>query len=699
MKADLLFEMGVEEIPAGVVLPALEQLGELLRAGLARARLEHGQIRTFGTPRRLVALVSDLATHQPDVEKEYKGPPAAQAFDADGNPTPAAQGFARSRGVPVEALELRETDKGAFVFARVLEPGRPALEVLPEVLEQAVAELTFPKTMRWGDGEFRFCRPVRWIVALLGEKVVPVTIAGVQAACITRGHRQQGNVALEISSPAEYVEKLRENLVVVDEQERQRMIRDAAAEIAAPVGGRPRLHDDLVAEVAFMLEYPTPVLGHFDERFLDLPAAVVVKVLEGHQRFFAVEGPDGCLLPYFIAFRDGGPEGLENVRRGYEWVVEPRLEDAEFYVREDLKRPLRDRIEDLKRVVFMAGLGTLYDKTQRLMKLVEWLGRCIKAGRAAMADAVRAAELSKCDLVTMMIADTKLGELQGIIGAEYALRSGELPAVCQAIAEQYAPRGADDRPPQSLAGRLLATADRLDNLVACYALGLRPSGSADPYALRRQMQGLIAIAVAGQMRYSLSEAVGETYELVREVGEGHIAPLEEVQSGLAELAAQRLDAALQEAGVRYDLGRAVNSAGWTDFVEAWERAMLLQSKHDDPEWEHVVLSGQRVTNILRPARNQAAPAVDEKLLIEDAEFGLYQALKRARQQMEHSHELGLWEGLWEAAVSLAPALDKFFDDVLVMHEDMALRANRLALLTEVEQTFHLLADFREVVLA
>ncbi|MCX7598898.1 MAG: glycine--tRNA ligase subunit beta [Armatimonadetes bacterium] len=699
MKADLLLEIGVEEIPAGVVLPALEQLRELLQAGLGRARLEHGLIKTFGTPRRLVAYVSDLATQQPDVEKEFKGPPVSQAFDADGKPTKAAQGFAQSRGVPVEALEVRETEKGAFVFARVLEPGRPALEVLPEVLEQVVAGLTFPKTMRWGDGEFRFCRPVRWIVALLGEQVIPVSIAGVQAGSVTRGHRQQGNCAVSLSSPAEYEGKLRENLVVVDEQERQRMIRGAAAEAAASVGGRPRLHDELVAEVAFMLEYPTAVLGRFDERFLDLPTAVVVKVLEGHQRFFAVEGNEGRLLPYFIAFRDGGPEGLENVRRGYEWVVEPRLEDAEFYMREDLKRPLAERIEDLKRVVFMAGLGTLYDKTQRLVRLVEWLGRRVEADRAAIADAVRAAELSKCDLVSMMIADTKLGELQGIVGAEYALRSGELPAVCQAIAEQYAPRGADDQPPQSLAGRLLATADRLDNLVACYALGLRPSGSADPYALRRQMQGLIAIAVAGQMRYALPEAVAEAYEQVEQVGQSRLAPLEEVQSGLAELAAQRMDAVLQEAGVRYDLSRAVNSAGWTDFVEAWGRAVLLQSKLNDPEWEHVVLSGQRVTNILRPARDQAAPKVDEKLLVEDAEFALAQAVKRARSQMERCRELSTWEGLWEAAVGLAPVLDKFFDDVLVMHEDAFLRANRLALLTEVEKTFHLLADFREVVLA
>jgi len=699
VKADLLFEIGVEEIPAGAVLPALEQMRELLEAGLERVHLDHGAVKTFGTPRRLVAVVSDLATHQPDVEKEYKGPPASAAFDADGRPTRAAQGFADSRGVAVEALEVRETDRGAFVFARVLEPGRPALEVLPEVLEQAVAGLTFPKTMRWGDGDFRFCRPVRWVVALLGEQVVPVSVAGVQAGRISRGHRQRGNPPIELSTPAEYIHKLQENLVVVDEQERWQMIRRAAEEAAASAGGRPRLHDDLVDEVAFMLEYPTPVLGHFDERFLDLPPAVIVKVLEGHQRFFAVEGQDGRLLPYFVAFRDGGQEGLENVRRGYEWVVEPRLEDAEFYLREDLKKPLQDRVEDLKRVVFMAGLGTLYDKTQRLVKLVEWLGQRIKADRATIADAVRAAELSKCDLVTMMIADTKLGELQGIIGAEYALRSGELPAVCQAIAEQYAPRSADDRLPQTPAGRLLATADRLDNLVACYTLGLRPSGSADPYALRRQMQGIIAIAVAGEMRYPLSEAVAEAYGLVQSAGQSGLASPQEVYSGLAELAAQRLDAALQEAGVRYDLGRAVNAAGWIDFVEAWQRAMLLQTKLDDPEWEHVVLSGQRVTNILRPARAQAATQVDEKLLVEEAEFGLAQAVKRARSQMERSRQLGLWEGLWEAAASLAPILDKFFDDVLVMHEDPTLRANRLALLTEVEKTFHLLADFREVVLA
>ncbi|MBC7286718.1 MAG: glycine--tRNA ligase subunit beta [Armatimonadetes bacterium] len=699
MPADFLLEIGVEEIPATVVLRAVQQLEEGLRQALERNRLVYQAVRATGTPRRLIAFVSGLAERQADAVVEYKGPPADQAFDTSGAPTKAAEGFARARGVSVDELEVRETDRGRFVFARVVEAGRAASEVLAELIPELVASLTFPKTMRWGAGEFRFCRPIRWVVALFGEDVLPVSIAGLRAGRFSRSHRVLGNRPVEIARAADYFCTLENQLVIADHVRRQAAVVEAVTNAAGKVGGRPRLHDDLVEEVAFMVEYPSAVLGSFSERFLDLPEPVIVKVLEGHQRFFAVETEDGCLMPNFVSVRDGPAQGLENVRRGNEWVIEARLEDAEFYMHEDLKLPLPSRIELLDGIVFMAGLGTMRDKARRLAEMVGWLGSELGYDEQVLAAARRAAQLAKCDLTTMMIADTKLGELQGIVGAEYARRCGEDEAVAAAIEEHYRPRTATDDPPPTPAGRLLATADRLDNLVACYALGLRPSGSEDPYALRRQMAGLIAIAVHGNLRYPLRTAVARAYELLAQDSDVKLRPLDEVASDLHELASVRLDAALQEAGVRYDICRAVNAAGWSDFVEAWERATLLSAKSaSDPEWEHVVLSGQRIANILRPALDQCAGAVNEDLLRQDEERKLLSAVRQCASQMPEISADGSWERLWQMLVDLAPLIDRFFDEVMVMDEDLAVRGNRLALLAEAERLFMALADFREIVL-
>ncbi len=699
MSATFVFEIGVEEIPATVVLPALEQLRDGLQTALERARLGFNAVRAVGTPRRLVVVVDGLAERQEDAVVEHKGPPAAQAFDENGNPTKAALGFAKARGVAVEDLEVRETDRGKFVFARVVQPGRPAAEVLCEILPPLVSGLSFPKTMRWGDGDFRFCRPIRWLLALLGDQVVPVELADLRADRFTHGHRCRGNPRLSVPSADEYFDILRAEMVIVDHNERRQRLVEAAQKAAASVGGRPRLHDDLVQEVTFMVEHPAGLVGSFDERFLDLPEAVVVKVLEGHQRFFAVESQAGRLLPHFVSIRDGADRGLENVRRGNEWVVQARLEDAEFYMHEDLKTPFAERVELLDGITFMAGLGTMRQKTARLVQLVDWLAKQVGVDQRSLTAARRAAELSKCDLTTMMIADTKLGELQGVIGAEYARRSGEPDDVCQAIAEQYRPRTAGDAPPASAAGRLLASADRLDNLAACYALGLRPSGSADPYALRRQMQGLVTIALDGSMSYPVADAFAAAYDLVAADAQRDIEPREDVVDGLMQLAAQRVEAALQDAGVRYDICRAVNAASWRNFVEAWQRGMLLaeRAKADD-EWEHVVLSAQRIANILRPAADQAAEAVDETLLREDGERKLWQAVQRASAQVDDARRRGQFDRIWQALVELAPVIDEFFDEVMVMAEDRSLRANRLALLADAERVFMALADFREIVL-
>ncbi len=699
MARDLLFEIGVEEIPATVVLPALEQLRSLLAQALERERLAHGEVHVYGTPRRLAALVESVADKQEDAVEEIKGPPAKQAFDEQGSPTKAALGFARSKGVDVSDLIVKETDKGEFVFARIHRPGKPAEELLPQILRSAVEQLQFPKTMRWGEGDFRFCRPIRWIVAMLGSEVLDLEIAGVRAGNATSGHRLYGSRHVTLSSPDDYLRVLEENFVIADHNRRRAMIEQCALEVAGSVGGQPRLSDELLWEVTFMVEYPTCLLGSFDERFLELPRAVVIKVLEGHQRFFPVVDGEGRLLPYFVAVRDGTERGIENVRRGCEWVVQPRLEDAEFYMREDLKVPLEQRLEQLKNVTFLGKLGTIYDKTLRLMELVSWLGEACGASAEDIEAARRAAKLSKCDLVTMMIADTKLGELQGVIGAEYARRSGYPESVAAAIAEQYRPRSADDSPPETLPGALLSTADKLDQLVAAYCIGLRPSGSQDPYALRRQMTGLIATAVAASLRYPWREAIQRAYELIQAGGfQVELQPLDKVAAELNDLLAQRLEAMLEAEGVSYDIARAVVSGVWDDLVELWHKALLLEDKKSDAEWEHVVLSGQRITNILRPARDKAAEAVDEGLFGQEEERQLLEAARAARQRIDQARRDGRWEELWAAAVELAPVIDRFFDEVLVMAEDESLRANRLALLAEVEATLHRIANWREVVL-
>ncbi len=424
--ADLLFEIGVEEIPAPAVLPALQQLEELLDEGLDRERLEHGEIHTYGTPRRLAVLVRDVSVQQKALEQQVKGPPVAAAFDDDGNPTQAAEGFASSRGVSVEDLEVRETDRGEYVFASVTEPGRQAGEVLPPILEDAAASLSFPKTMRWGDRDFRFARPIRWIVALLGAEVVPCEIARLQSDRLTWGHRFLSDGPIELDEPSEYLAKLEKVFVIADHERRQELIAEGAREVAEEAGGRVRLDPDLLEEVNFMVEYPTALVGHFDARYLELPDAVIVTVMSGHQRYFAVEDTDGALLPLFVAIRNGDDQGLEIVRKGNERVIEPRLADAEFYLTEDMRQPLPDRLESLRRVTYIEGLGSLYDKTQRLEALVHWLcGHVTQVEEDARDHAARAARLSKCDLTTNMIGDTKLAKLQGRVGAEYARRSDE----------------------------------------------------------------------------------------------------------------------------------------------------------------------------------------------------------------------------------------------------------------------------------
>ena len=702
--ADLLFEIGVEEIPAPAVLPALDQLEELVQKGLGEVRLEHGATRTYGTPRRLTVLAEDVALRQEDLVQEAKGPPAAAAFDDEGNPTQAAQGFASGKGVAVEDLEVQPTDRGDYVFARVTEPGRDAIEVLPAILEDATASLSFPKTMRWSDGDFRFARPIRWILSLLGEDIVPCEIAGVNSDRLTWAHRFLSENPIKIADSSEYLAKLEDGFVIADHRRRREMIAEAAEEAAREAGGRVRLDPDLLEEVNFMVEYPTALVGRFDSRYLELPDAVIVTVMSGHQRYFAVEDEDDSLLPLFVAIRNGDERGLETVRQGNERVIEPRLADAEFYLTEDMRVDLPDRIESLKRVTYIEGLGSLYDKTERLEALVRWLcGHVRRIEKGAREHAARAARLAKCDLNTNMIGDTKLAKLQGRVGAEYARRSGESEEVALAIGEQYRPQSAGDQPPITTPGRVVALADKMDHLAACFRLGLRPTGSADPHALRRAAQGIVRIILDARWRIDMPRFILTALQHLPEIDRDEAVAPDEAAEMIEIFISTRLETELDPEGVTYDLARAVLGGESVDLLDMHDRALTLRDirNRDDDVFERVIIAAERTANIVRGPKAEQELVLEPDALVEREEIDLHEALVEAKSRMQDAlaDEANRdYEAAWEALAALCGPIDTLFDEVMVMADDEDLRRNRLALLAEIDDLFLRLLDVQEIVI-
>ena len=701
---DLLVEIGVEEIPADVVLPALEQLKTLLHEGLAEVRLEHGEIITCGTPRRLAVMVHDVADKQQELVQEVKGPAAQAAFDAEGNPTKAAEGFARGRGIDVSELAVRETDKGSFVFATVRESGQPANEVLPGLIVEAITALAFPKTMRWADLEARFARPVRWLVALLGSDVLDVEFAQVRADRFSRGHRFLGAQRVEITSPAEYREILRREYVIADHEERRDIIAQGARQAAEAVGGRPRLDEDLLDENNFLVEYPTCIIGGFDEKYLAIPEAVLVTVMQKHQRYFPVEDEQGQLLPKFIIIRNGDANGAEIVSSGNEKVIVPRLDDAAFYLEEDTRIPLAERLESLGRVTYMESLGTLLDKTRRIEAWVQWLADYMEPALSPgqRTEVLRAAELSKCDQVTLMVGDSKLAALQGIIGGHYARLSGETETVATALAEQYLPARQDDPLPQSAAGRLLAMADRFDNLCAAFSLGMIPSGARDPQGLRRQVQGILAIALDARLQFPLAEALDFGMQLLPPMTDPPKGALDKdaAAAALLEFFCGRITGLLEEEGIAYDTVRAAVGSRWSEMGDVVLRArMLHEIRASEPGFAALVDTATRPANIWRNADLPDEAAVDEQLFEDDTERKLWQALQQVRQELDRvkSSEPVDYRSVWNVLCELEAPIARLLDTVMVNAEDMCVRTNRLAMMRELDHLYGEMADFTEIV--
>ena len=680
MKRDLLFEIGTEEIPAHVMPHLLEDLAQLAETMLKEHRLSYEKVRTLGTPRRAALIVTGLAERQEDINTETRGPSVAIAFDADGNPTKAGAGFARGQGVDPSALIQRD----GYVYASVHESGAATAELLTSLLPDLVRAIPLPNSMRWGDLDFRFIRPIRWFVALYGTEIVPFTLAGVTSGNHSRGHRTLAPADFVITSAADYEAACEKAYIIVDPERRRAMICEQITETAKACGGTAEITPDLLEEVLYLVEYPTALSGSFEEKYLALPAEAVITPMRDHQRYFPVKAADGSLLPAFITVRNGGKAHLDVVAHGNERVLRARLADAQFFFDEDRKKSLAEHREKLKTVVFQRGLGSMYEKTVRLMALTTAIVEEMAEGDAddaALADARRAAELSKADLVTGMV--TEFTELQGIMGREYALLDGESPAVARAIDEQYMPRFAGDELPQTLLGVALSVADKIDNIVGTFSQGRIPTGSQDPFGLRRQALGLVLMLIEQESTMLLSDLVDEACDLY---------DLEEfrdkMQVYVADFIRLRLKNVLSERGVRYDVQEAV--LGDVDLVaDVPVRAAYVERLLASEGGEVLVQSFVRVGNIARSVTGGTVDPARFKAEEEGALLSAYQVAATARAEGEDT---------LPAEQALGKAINAFFDAVMVMDKDARVKENRLSLLKMIDDDLLETADYSKIVL-
>ena len=686
MSKTLLLEIGTEEVPAHVMPGILSQLKENAAKTFEELRIEYKNIKTLGTPRRSALLVEGLAEQQADLSKENRGPAVNIAFDADGNPTKAAQGFARGQGVKPEEL----VTKDGYVYAMVHEKGGQTVDLLGDTLKGLVDGLNFPNNMHWADLDYKFIRPLRWLVALYGQDVIDFEVANVKSGRTSRGHRFLSEGDFEIANAEDYVEACRKASIIVDQNERCEMIRQQIAEVAAANGGQAEVNEDLLEEVLYLVEYPTALCGKFDEKYLALPAEAVITPMRDHQRYFPVL-KDGQLLPLFITIRNGGKEHLETVQHGNERVLRARLEDAQFFFDEDRKKTLEQHGEKLKTVVFQDGLGTIYDKALRLEVLAGYIADAIGANEQDKKDAVRAAKLAKADLVTGMV--TEFTELQGVMGREYALLDGETKAVAQAIDEHYMPRFAGDSQPASVAGRIVSLADKIDTIVGTFSRGLIPTGSQDPFALRRQALGIVNMLKEAQYHISLSQLVAKAMELLKIADAGQQAKL---QNDVADFMKLRLKNVLADAGIRYDVVDAV-FVTVDDIYGVFLRAQAVNEAVKQ-DMEKTIQAFVRTGNIARKAKDVQA-AVETDLLAEQVEKDLCKAYEAAASKVEREIEAQDYAGAIATLSQLAAPIDAFFDGVMVMDKDEKIKNNRLGLLKLVDNLICQVADFSKIVLA
>ena len=719
----LLFEIGTEEIPAKFMPGILAQLQEMAAKKMTELRIPFEEVKVYGTPRRMTFIASGVAETQADSTVEAKGPSAKIAF-VNGEPSKAAQGFARGQGVDVKDLVVRDN----YVYAVKHLAGAPVKDLLPGLLEDILTSLSFPKNMRWADHEFRFVRPIRWLVALFGAEVIPVEITGVKSGKFSRGHRflrpsaveagkehesvldaakaffdtaaskVKNTVAsavigstgvVEIANADAYEKALYDNFVMVDQDARRELIRQQVIDLGIAEGGHVEIDEDLLEEVNYLVEWPTALCGKFEEKFLALPKECIITPMRDHQRYFPVMAEDGSLLNKFITVRNGGKDFLDVVAHGNERVLRARLSDAEFFFNEDRKQSLADRLEKLKTVSFQEGLGNMNDKSNRLVQATNMLSMAINA-KVDKEKLNRAALLCKCDLVTGMVVE--FTELQGVMGREYAKLDGEAPEVALGIFEHYLPRFAGDELPKTDIGRIVGIADKLDNICATFSRGLAPTGSQDPYALRRQALGIINILldanyhismykVLAGMLYLLNIAPEKTGKLIPQIG---------------EFMKQRLRNMLIDQGIRYDVVDAVLTEERNDdFADLYARAVALNAFVGTEAAPALIQAATRVANLCK--KIEVETAINPQLFEVEAESALHQAAMEANKEMLAASVQYDYATVLTEATKLVAPINKFFDDVMVMAEDEKIKNNRLALLSAVKDVTHAVGDLNAIV--
>ena len=678
MAKDLLFEIGAEEIPAGFMPNILGQLKQLAETKLNDAHLPFESIATYGTPRRLALIVKGLADTSAEISERHKGPSASIAYDADGNATKAAIGFARGKGLDVADLVVED----GYIYAETKTAGVPAKDIVTDMLPQLITGLNFPKSMHWGNLDAKFVRPVRWLVALLDEEVIPVEFATVKSGNVTRGHRFLGADEITIKNAASYVDTLKENFVMVDQDARRELISKQLHDIAASKNASIVWDDDLLEEINYLVEWPTALCGGFEESYLALPDAAIITPMKDHQRYFPLVDQDGKLLPMFLTVRNGSDHSIEVVQAGNERVLRARLDDAKFFFNEDRKKPLIDRQDGLTKIVFQEGLGNLADKTERLLTLGRVFSEECELHEDARVVLERATELAKTDLTTGMV--TEFTELQGVMGKEYALLDGESPEVAEAIFEQYLPRFAGDVLPQTEAGKVLSIIDKIDNIVATFSRGLIPTGSQDPYALRRQTIGILNILLNSEWNISLRPIIVESMNLLNVPADKQ----DELLGQVEEFITLRLKNIFLDREVPHHVIDLLLSNNELSVADAEGLVKALLANRIDENVELV----QAFTRMYNLVKDVTYTGVDESLLKEDAERALYEAATKASEASIDAWDNNDYDAVVAVPATLVPAINKFFEDVMVMDKDEAIKANRLQLVRLAYSVMAIIGD-------
>lgn len=691
---NVILEIGTEEIPAQYMENALKDLNRLAKNYLEESRINYREIKVYGTPRRLVLFIFHINEKQEDIFQKIKGPAYSIAYNKDSKPQKPALKFAQSQGVNVEDLIVEDTEKGRYIFALKSKIGQPTIDLLSQIFPKIIKSMQFPKSMRWGERSLRFIRPIRWILALYGKEIIQFNLNGLDSENITYGHRLLAPQKIKISSTQEYFKKIKKNYVIIDPKIRENIIRTDIKQIIKEINGEKIINEKQLKEVIYLVEYPNVILGKYDKKYLELPKDVLTIVMEKHQKYFPVFKNKDELLPLFIVVINNSKEYASKIIEGNENVLRARLEDAKFFYQEDQKIPLEKRVDKLKNVIFRENLGSLFDKTKRLELLCDYITDGLQVEQKVKKDLLRSAHLCKADLVTKTVKE--FPELQGIMGKEYAVLSGEREEVAEAIFEHYLPRFSGDRLPVTKSGMILGIADKVDTIIGCFVMGLAPTGSQDPYGLRRQSRGKIAIILKNNLEISLKDIIKKSLSLYKESVSVELKIDEnEIVSQILSFLKQRLKNIFLEDGIRYDVidaVLAVDSDG--DVVDIKNRIKAIEELYNKPIFRKILNSSNRVLNL---SKNNEETEIDQSLLKEKAELNLYHNYESIYPRTKEFIFNKEYKKVFKLLGDLCEPVDEFFDQVLVMDKDKNIRKNKIALIKKIGILFNQVADLSKIV--